>query len=108
MNLFNLSAIPFLDGGRIVPLIPPKVLLGGLIAVAAINYRCPLSWLMLMFALPHIFEHWKKSPIGSLGVRKQDQQTYTLAYLGMALLLGFASLTTQDWITELRRLTRYH
>lgn len=108
MNLFNLAAIPFLDGGRITVLIPPKVLLAGLLATAVINWRFPLCWLLVLFALPQITERWRSGTIDpSLAISKRDQQTYTLAYFGLALFLGFASITTQQWLWDLRHMARH-
>ncbi len=107
MNLFNLSAIPFLDGGRVAAIIPPKILLGGLLATAVINYRCPVSWLLVLFALPQITSQWRLGIDPALQVSKQDQRTYSLAYFGLVLLLGFASLTTQGWLWDLRRMSRH-
>lgn len=104
INLFNLSAIPFLDGGRITVLIPPKALLGGLLAAAVISWRFPLCWLLLLFALPQIISQWKSGSIDpALHVGKQDQRTYTLAYLSLVLFLGLASMTTQTWMNVLRQ-----
>ncbi|MCW3053343.1 MAG: peptidase [Chthonomonadales bacterium] len=106
MNLFNLAAIPFLDGGRVTPLIPSKILLAGLLVNLLINFRSPVCWMLLLFALPQITERWRYNTIDpSLGVSKQDQQNYMFAYFAMVLFMGFASLTTQHWIWELRHLT---
>jgi Zn-dependent protease len=108
MNLFNLSAIPMLDGGRVTPLIPSKILLGGLLLNLLVNYRFPICWLLLLFALPQIIEQWRRNPADpALGVSKQDQQTYTLAYFGLVIFMGFAAITTQNWIWELRHLSRH-
>lgn len=104
MNLFNLSGIPFLDGGRVIPLIEPKTLLGGMIVIALLNHSCPLSWLMILFALPSIVERWKLGVDPALNVSKQDQQNYTLVYLFLLLFLGYASVTTQEWIHSLLHL----
>lgn len=108
MNLFNLGAIPFLDGGRVAVLVPPKILLGGLLATLLFNYRFPVCWLLLMFALPQIASQWRLGTINpALRVSRQDQRTYTLAYLGLVLFLGFASLTTQDWLRAVVHLHRH-
>ena len=105
INLFNLAAISWLDGGRVAALIPPRVLLGGLLVNLLINWRSPICWLLLMFALPLIAEQWRRNTIDpSLQVSKQDQWTYTAAYFGLVLFLGFTSLLTQDWIWQLRHI----
>ena len=107
INLFNLSAIPFLDGGRVTVLIPPKILLGGLLLALVFNYRFPICWLMLLFALPQIFSQWHQSSIDpALQVSRQDQRIYTLAYFGLVIFMGYAGLTTQSWLWELRHLIR--
>ena len=108
LNLFNLSAIPFLDGGHVTPLIPSKILLAGLLGNLLINFRSPICWLLLLFALPQITEGWRQNRVDpSLGVSKQDQQNYTLAYFGLVVLMGFAAITTQNWLWELRHLARH-
>ncbi len=109
INLFNLSAIPFLDGGRITVIIPPKILLCGLLATVIVNFKFPICWLLLLFALPQITERWRSGTIDpALPISRRDQQTYTLAYFGLTLFLGFASLTTQQWLWNLRHLLRHH
>jgi len=101
-NLFNLGAIPFMDGGRITPLIPPKILLGGLIAVAVINLQFPLCWLLLLLALPQIIEQWPMGTIDpSIKVSDREQQTYTGAYFCLVLFLAFAGMITQKWLYAL-------
>ena len=107
INLFNLAAAGFLDGARVAVLIPPKILLGGLLLNLLINFRSPICWLLLLFALPQITSQWRMGTIDpALRVSRGDQQTYTLAYFALVIFLGFATLTTQDWIWQLRHMPR--
>lgn len=110
INLFNLCAMPFLDGSHVTPLIPAKVLLGGLLATALINAGYPIVWLLPLFALPEIVARWKVGVDPALKVTPQEQKHYTLAYFGLVLFLGIATRTTQDWLWTLKHLagSRYH
>ena len=74
----------------------------------AVNWRFPICWLLLLFALPQIVSQWRSGTIDpAFKISRQDQRTYTLAYFGLVLFLGYASLTTQSWIWEVARMARH-
>jgi Zn-dependent protease len=57
INLFNLTPIGFLDGGRIVTALSPWMWLGGLIIMVsmALSGSSPIIWFILLFSLPRLF-----------------------------------------------------
>jgi Zn-dependent protease len=57
INLFNLTPIGFLDGGRVVTVLSPWLWLGGLLIMVplALKLSNPLIWILLVCALPRLF-----------------------------------------------------
>jgi Zn-dependent protease len=105
MNLFNLLPIAPLDGGWIVPVFSPKVLLLGVLLMIpiAILYN-PFILILGLMSLPRIIGGWKVKPGESeyFKATARDRWTYGIAYPALAIFLALAWMNAQGTLAVLR------
>jgi Zn-dependent protease len=99
MNLFNLTPVSPLDGGRIVAAISTKIWIPGLLLLIAftIILKTPALIIILFFAIMNL--------LGSIGKNDPPRKKYyqvplllrisfALCYFGLAMFLGYATYYT--------------
>lgn len=105
INLINLTPGRPLDGGWIVPLFSPKLLLPGIVLAVIVFHSNPVVWLMAIMSVPgtiYAWRHGHESPYFQATTR--DRWTYGLAYLGLIVFLGCSVLGSFAYLrTHYRR-----
>jgi Zn-dependent protease len=104
MNLFNLLPIAPLDGGWIVPVFSPKVLLLGVLLMIPIGLRFnPFILVLGLLSIPRIISGWKVKPGESAYFKAtaRDRWTYGIAYPALAIFLALAWMAAQGALTAL-------
>lgn len=100
LNLFNLTPIGFLDGGRIARILSKKASIVGAVVLGALCLLSPSPQLILIagLALMHAFQ---RNNADLELVTAGDRKTWALRYFGLCGFLGVALLVTHQ-------LTRQH
>lgn len=104
MNLFNMTPIYPLDGGRIIAAVSPYIWIAGLVMMVAMtwyfHFSNPLLWVLIIMALPNMWAGLKR---GTMDTRKRttpgQRATAGLAYVGLCAFLVWgmaATLRTPD------------
>lgn len=89
INLFNLIPSVPLDGGWIVEVLNPRLLLVGLVLMVAVFYRNPMVWFLGLLGLPRVLAGWNhKTRTDYYQVTVQVRWGYGLSYLVLVALLA--------------------
>lgn len=108
MNLFNMTPIYPLDGGRITAAVSPYIWLVGLAIMLAMTLfgfvRNPFIWVLILLAVPNL---WTGLRRGTMDLRKRttpgQRVTAALAYVGLCAFLLWGMMATARVPSELRR-----
>jgi Zn-dependent protease len=109
LNLFNLTPLLPLDGGRITNVLSPRIWwLGVPILLALFWYRpSPMLILLAVLAAPHVWRGLKGDPESDAPPRYyeatlQTRVTYGLWYLGLCAFLGFMTYELHEMLVTRR------
>lgn len=93
LNLFNLTPIGFLDGGRIARVLSKKASIIGAVVMGALCFMSPSPQLILIagMAVMHAFQ--RNNEDLEL-VTTEDRKTWALRYFGLCGFLGIALMLT--------------
>jgi len=93
LNLFNMTPIGFLDGGRIARILSKKASIIGAVVMGALCFMHPSPQLILIagMAVLHAFQR-NNDDLGQ--VTAEDRKTWALRYFGLCAFLGVALLFT--------------
>ncbi len=108
MNLFNMTPIYPLDGGRITAAVSPYIWIAGLVGMLAMTLTGfvtnPFIWLLIIMALPNI---WSGLRRGTMDSRKRttpgQRVTAGVAYVGLCAFLLWGMMATSRFPSALRR-----
>jgi Zn-dependent protease len=107
VNLFNLFPTVPLDGGWIVPMFSPKLLLVGTVSgvILGIIFHIynPMIWVLLVLSLPRALAGWKADPTTQpyYQVAPATRLAYGVSYLGLAALLALGQAYTNGVLAHL-------
>lgn len=92
MNLFNMTPIYPLDGGRITAAVSPYIWIAGLVGMVAMTalhiVNNPLIWILIIMALPNIWNGLKRGTMDGEKQTTAGQRTVAgLAYVGLCAFL---------------------
>jgi Zn-dependent protease len=110
LNLFNLTPVGQLDGGRIVTAISPWLWIPGLAVLGWQLWQNPASfllWVILLLSIPRVVSLFKRrSPADQRFYEVTPSQRLTVAFLyfGLAALLAFGQMSTGSDSKALRAL----
>lgn len=107
INLFQLAPVPMLDGGNIVMLLSPKLLLPGIAVLFLIAPTSPIVWILALISIPTAIALWRAKPSEDpylAQVTAADRWRYGLAYLALGIALAVGSRFCDDQLHEIRRL----
>ena len=90
LNLFNLTPLGFLDGGRVTRVFARRAWIVGLVIFAALFFftQAPQLLLIGLFALGNA---WRRDPVDSAAVAPRDRAAVAWRYFG--LCAGLAAAT---------------
>ena len=93
LNLFNLTPIGFLDGGRIARVLSKKASIIGAVVMGALCFMSPSPQLILIagMAVMHAFQ---RDNADLELVTAEDRKTWALRYFGLCGFLGVALMLT--------------
>jgi Zn-dependent protease len=93
LNLFNLTPIGFLDGGRIARILSKKASIVGAVVMGALCFVSPSPQLILIagMAVMHAFQ---RDNTDLELVTTEDRKTWALRYFGLCAFLGIALMFT--------------
>jgi Zn-dependent protease len=98
MNLFNMTPIYPLDGGRIVSAISPWLWIVGLVMMIALYVldivHNPFIWILIIMSLPTIWTRLRHKHLAPPPANPQQRMIMTGAYLGLAGFLFWAMTAT--------------
>lgn len=104
MNLFNLTPVSPLDGGRIVTAISTKMWIIGFIMLLGFTFifQTPALILVLFFAISNLL-HGKKSGLNTnyYDVPTNIRLAFACGYFGLVLFLGYATYETNALLQSL-------
>lgn len=102
VNLFNLAPMAPLDGGWIVPLFSPKLLVLGVVLLFVIAPHNPLIWILALMSLPRIIGGWKAKPDQNpfYQATNATRIKFGVAYLGLAAFLALGHSLVHDRILD--------
>jgi len=93
INLINLAPSPPLDGGWLLPLFSPKLLLPCVIIGVIVFHGNPMFWLLAIMSIPRLIHAWKHGNSSAYYVAtNRDRWIYGIAWAGLALVLGTGML----------------
>ncbi|HZT41077.1 MAG TPA: hypothetical protein VFA07_02750 [Chthonomonadaceae bacterium] len=93
MNLLNLTPAPPLDGGWLLPLFSPKLLLPCVGLLLFTFWQNPMVWALAIMSLPRLLHAWKYSGQSAYyKVTARERWEYGLAWGGLAAFLALASM----------------
>jgi Zn-dependent protease len=105
INLINLAPSPPLDGGWLLPLFSPKLLLPAVLIGLLIFYRNPLFWVFALMSVPRMMYAWKHGNTSAyFAVTARDRWIYGLAWAGLAIVLGAGMLMIPAILRAMRLL----
>lgn len=102
MNLFNLTPVSPLDGGRIVSVISRKMWFLGFLVLLVLTliYQTPVLLLVLIFSLGNLLKP-QEYPPGYYKTPALARSAFTVAYFAMVVMLGFSAYETAIMLTDL-------
>jgi len=110
MNLFNLTPMYPLDGGRIVGAISHWLWVAGLVMMIALFafgvVRNPFIWIIVIMSLPQIWTRFKSRNAGPTPATTEQRLMMGAAYIGLASFLFWAMSATHVNINERMRARR--
>jgi Zn-dependent protease len=97
LNLFNLTPLGFLDGGRIARVLSRKASVVGAIVMGGLCLLSPSPQLLVIAAmgLMHAFQ---RDDSDLTQVTAADRKTWALRYFGLCGFLGLALMLTHQWV----------
>lgn len=106
LNLFNLTPIRPLDGGRIVAAISTKIWILGIIvlAVEAFLFANPLLFMLLIMAIFSFFGGKEERNVYGetyYNVPVVTKVVFSLGYFGLVTFLGFATYYTHELLAKI-------
>lgn len=96
MHLLNMAPTAPLDGGRIVAVFSPKLLLFGF-PFLLLFWRSPIMWLLMALSVVSIVNAWRVKPGHAYYATTPRQRAiFATAYLGLLGILAMGMLASQD------------
>ncbi len=99
LNLFNLTPIGFLDGGRIARLLSRKASIVGAIVMVLLYLRNPSPMLLVIGAMA-VMQSFRRDNSDLELVTADDRRTWALRYFGLCGFLGLALMFTHELTTS--------
>ena len=98
LNLFNMTPLGFLDGGRIARVLSRKASIFGAIVMGALCLMSPSPQLILIAAMA-VMHSFQRDNTDLEAVTPEDRKTWALRYFGLCGFLGLAMMLTHQ-LTE--------
>ncbi len=95
LNLFNLTPLGFLDGGRIARVLSRKASIVGAIVMGGLCLLSPSPQLILI-AVMGLMHAFQRNNADLELVTTEDRQTWALRYFGLCGFLGLALMLTHQ------------
>lgn len=95
LNLFNMTPLGFLDGGRIARVLSKKASIAGAIVMGLLCIFSPSPQLMLI-AVMATMQAFRRDNSDLEMVTAEDRRTWSLRYFGLCGFLGLAMLFTHQ------------
>jgi Zn-dependent protease len=95
LNLFNMTPLGFLDGGRIARVLSKKASIAGAIVMGALCIWSPSPQLILI-AVMGLMHAFQRNNEDLELVTPEDRRTWAFRYFGLCAFLGLAMLFTHD------------
>lgn len=95
LNLFNLTPLGFLDGGRIARVLSPKASVVGAIVMGGLCLISPSPQLILIAVLAAM-QAFRRNNADLELVTADDRRTWALRYFGLCGFLGLALMLTHQ------------
>lgn len=95
LNLFNLTPIGFLDGGRVARVLSRKASIFGAVVMAGLCWLSPSPQLILI-AVMAVVHSMKRDDSDLQLVTNEDRRTWAIRYFGLCGFLGLGLLLTQQ------------
>src|SRR6202011_2151880 len=105
LNLFNLTPVGFLDGGRIVTALSRWLWIPGLAVLVWFGWKFPnfIVWLMVFLSLPRVNSLFRKRTPEEeryFEVSPSQRWTMSILYFGLIAVLLFAIHVAQRYLAE--------
>ena len=99
MNLFNMTPIYPLDGGRITAAVSPYIWIAGLVGMVAMTalhiVNNPFIWILIVLAVPNIWTGLKRGTMDTEKATTPGQRTLAgVAYVGLCAFLIWGMAAT--------------
>jgi Zn-dependent protease len=95
LNLFNLTPLGFLDGGRIARVLSRKASIVGAVVMGVVCFMSPSPQLLLIAGLA-VMHAFKRDNSDLELVTAEDRKTWALRYFGLCGFLGLALMLTSQ------------
>jgi Zn-dependent protease len=93
INLINLAPAPPLDGGWLLPIFSPKLLLPCVIIALILFHNNPMLWILALMSIPRLMHAWKHGNSSAYYVAtNRDRWIYGIAWAALVLFLGTGML----------------
>lgn len=99
LNLFNMTPLGFLDGGRIARVLSRKMSIIGAIVMGALCFFSP-SPVLILIAGASVMQAFRRDNSDLEQVTPADRLTWGLRYFGLCGFLGLATLFTHQLTTH--------
>jgi len=99
LNLFNLTPIGFLDGGRIARVLSRKASIVGAVIMGVLCFLSPTPQLLLIAGMA-VMQAFRRDNSDLELVTAEDRKTWALRYFGLCAFLGLALMLTSQLTSQ--------
>lgn len=107
INLINLAPSPPLDGGWLVPLFSPKLLLPCVVIGLLIFHNNPMVWVLALMSVPRMIYGWKHANSAYFQCGPLDRWRFGLAWAGLAVYLAVGMMVIPGLLKDVQRPVAY-